>query len=223
MQSTSIASTARCHHRFTVFDQTAMTSPPTSRHHDGQLVAALCRSGISVELTTQSNSRDRFPLATDELTELFKRLDVDGNGTIDFDEFKAGAKKEPLLVNAFLAPVHQGSLATAPAAVRKTKPGAGSGPVAAAREASRTSETPTKGQGEGRTTSADVSASPNDSGSCSPGTASAAAAVAPEKLGSWSEVPAPKDGGMGCDDDVGGRDKLSTKRSRVEGDEEEKR
>ena len=60
--------------------------------------------------------------------DLFKRLDLDGNGTIDFDEFKAGAKKEPLLVKAFLAPIQQGSLVTAPAAVRKTKPGAGSGP-----------------------------------------------------------------------------------------------
>ncbi|CAM9934371.1 unnamed protein product [Pylaiella littoralis] len=58
----------------------------------------------------------------DYLTELFKRLDLDGNGTIDFEEFKAGAEREPLLVEAFLAPVQQGSLARAPAAVRKSKP-----------------------------------------------------------------------------------------------------
>lgn len=51
---------------------------------------------------------------------------MDGNGTIDFEEFKAGAKREPLLVKAFLAPVQQGSLATAPAAARKaTIAGAG--------------------------------------------------------------------------------------------------
>lgn len=152
----------------------------------------------------------------DCLTELFKRLDVDGNGTIDFDEFKAGAKKEPLLVKAFLAPVQQGSLAMAPAAVRKTKPGAGSGPAGASREVSTTSETPAQGQGEGQTTSANVSASHNDSTCCSPGTASAEAAVVPEKLGSWNKVPA-KDGGTGCDDEVDGLGKLSTKRSRIEG------
>eukprot|EP00752_Nemacystus_decipiens_P012818 g11352.t1 len=153
----------------------------------------------------------------DELTELFKKLDVDGNGTIDFDEFKAGAKNEPLLVRAFLAPVQQGSLATAPAAVRKTKSGEGSGPGAASREASGTSETPAQDQNEGQTISTNVSASSNDSSSRSPGTALAAAEAAPEKLGSWSEVPAPKYGGEGCDDGVDGRDELRSKRSRVEG------
>ncbi|CAM9579602.1 unnamed protein product, partial [Hapterophycus canaliculatus] len=45
------------------------------------------------------------PTTLAELNELFKRLDADGNGTIDFEEFKAGARREPLLVNAFLAPV----------------------------------------------------------------------------------------------------------------------
>lgn len=50
---------------------------------------------------------------------MFKMLDIDGNGTIDFDEFKAGVKREPLLVQAFLAPVQQGSLVTAPAARRR--------------------------------------------------------------------------------------------------------
>lgn len=171
----------------------------------------------------------RFASRKDELTELFKKLDVDGNGTIDFDEFKAGAKKEPLLVKAFLAPVQQGSLATAPAAARKTKAGAGAGagPAAASRETARTSETTAEAQGEGETTSANVSASPDDSSSCSPGAASAATAVetpgaaASESLGSWSEVLAPKDGRVGCDDDVDGRDSLSAKRSRVEGSDGE--
>lgn len=49
---------------------------------------------------------------------MFQKLDIDGNGTIDFDEFKAGVKREPMLVQAFLAPVQQGSLASAPAARR---------------------------------------------------------------------------------------------------------
>lgn len=148
---------------------------------------------------------------------MFKKLDVDGNGAIDFDEFKAGVKKEPLLVKAFLAPVQQGSLATAPAAARKTKAGAGSGPVTAAVEAARTPETTTQAQGEGQTTSA------NDRGSCSPGTGWAVTAVetpeavAPERLGSWSEAPAPKDGGVDCAGDVDGGDSVSSKRSRVEG------
>lgn len=73
------------------------------------------------------------PTIAAELTELFKRLDVDGNGTIDFEEFKAGARKEPLLVKAFLAPVQQGSLATAPATAgrRQKKSGACAGGDAA--------------------------------------------------------------------------------------------
>lgn len=58
--------------------------------------------------------------APDKLSEMFQDLDVDGNGVIDFGEFKAGAKREPLLVEAFLAPVRQGSLATAPAARRRS-------------------------------------------------------------------------------------------------------
>eukprot|EP00903_Cladosiphon_okamuranus_P009913 g9412.t1 len=153
----------------------------------------------------------------EELTELFKRLDLDGNGTIDFDEFKAGAKKEPLLVEAFLAPVQQGTLSTAPAAVRKTNVGAGSGPVAGSCGAARASETSARGQADGQTTPA----SPCDSEPCSPGMASAATSVAPEHFGSWTEVPAPKAGGVGCDDDVDARGTLSSKRSRVELEGEE--
>ena len=57
---------------------------------------------------------------TEKLKEMFDKLDVDGNGAIDFIEFKTGVKREPLLVQAFLAPVQQGSLTTAPAAQRQT-------------------------------------------------------------------------------------------------------
>lgn len=51
---------------------------------------------------------------------MFSMLDVDGNGTIDFDEFKSGVKREPLLVQAFLAPVQQGSLGAAPATRKRS-------------------------------------------------------------------------------------------------------
>lgn len=47
---------------------------------------------------------------------MFAMLDTDGNGMIDFEEFKAGVKREPLLVEAFLAPVQQGLLSSTPAA-----------------------------------------------------------------------------------------------------------
>lgn len=57
---------------------------------------------------------------------MFRKLDADGNGAIDFAEFKAGVQREPLLVEAFLAPVRQGSLAPAVPKARKTLSQAGS-------------------------------------------------------------------------------------------------
>lgn len=127
---------------------------------------------------------------------MFKELDLDGNGTIDFEEFKAGAKKAPLLVKAFLAPVQQGSLATTPAAARTATSCEASGPVAASCEegaSHRASETTTE--------------APED------------AAAPTEQTGSCSDMPAAKDGVVGCDDDdkVDGRDNVNAKRSRVEG------
>lgn len=68
-------------------------------------------------------------LNPERLTEMFKSLDVDGNGTIDFEEFKAGVKREPLLVRAFLAPVQQGSLLSAPVTRRSTLRPPTSGPT----------------------------------------------------------------------------------------------
>lgn len=121
-------------------------------------------------------------------------------------------------MSAFLAPVQQGSLAAAPAAAQKTKAGADPGPAAASSEAAPPCETAAKAQSGGRTASASTSAS-----ACSPGTASAAAAVETpkaveiEKLGSCSEVRPRKDGGVGCGDDVDGRDNVNAKRSRLEG------
>lgn len=70
---------------------------------------------------------------TEKLEKMFTNLDVDGNGTIDFHEFKAGVKREPLLVQAFLAPVQQGSLAAAPAAQRQVTALGGGKAVATAR------------------------------------------------------------------------------------------
>lgn len=51
---------------------------------------------------------------------MFSLLDVDGNGAIDFDEFKSGVKREPLLVQAFLGPVQQGSLGNAPVTKKRS-------------------------------------------------------------------------------------------------------
>lgn len=164
---------------------------------------------------------------TGGLEQLFKRLDADGNGTIDYDEFKAGAKREPLLVKAFLAPVQQGSLTRAPAATRR---------------AAETPKTDEKSEGDGHPTSATVLASPSESSPRSQDTSFATTAVAAsEGAASRSKESAPNDNGFGCagnvrvgaaggSGDYPGRtredcDNLgSSKRCRVEGpDREEER
>ncbi len=162
---------------------------------------------------------------TGGLEQLFKRLDADGNGTIDYDEFKAGAKREPLLVKAFLAPVQQGSLTRAPAATRK---------------AAETPKLAEKAEGEGHPTSATVLASTSESSPRLQGNPSADAEVAaPEWAGSRSKESAPNDNGVGCAGNVrvgGGSgsgddpgrirencDNPGSKRCRVEGPGREER
>jgi len=40
-----------------------------------------------------------------QIEEIFARLDKDGNGMIDFEEFKAGISKERILIDYFVAPI----------------------------------------------------------------------------------------------------------------------
>jgi len=42
-----------------------------------------------------------------KIEEVFVRLDQDGNGTIDFEEFKQGVLMDPVLVQAFLTPLKE--------------------------------------------------------------------------------------------------------------------
>ena len=202
------------------------------------------RGGLNAVCPTNPSRRRRLSLfpsfilslffSTGELEELFKRLDADGNGTIDYDEFKVGVEKEPLLVKAFLAPVQQGSLTKAPAADRSLRTGAGAdsgeGQVASSKTARNTGS-------EGHATSGIVVASPSASSPSSLDISSANSAVeapdavAPEGAGSRGKVSAPKDDGVGCAGNalVGGGggvddgcmrescDNASSKRCRVEG------
>lgn len=166
---------------------------------------------------------------------------MDGNGTIDFEEFKAGAKREPLLVKAFLAPVQQGSLATAPAAARKAKiAGAGSSetakkspePVVESEKGTTTTTTTTTSV----TTSSTATANPDECSSVLPDTpkttpSGGQAAVAPPvPIGAESMDAAAStvDGSVDCDDGVdggradcleegGGPSTVSAKRCRVDG------
>ncbi|CAM9628981.1 unnamed protein product [Ectocarpus sp. 6 AP-2014] len=142
-----------------------------------------------------------------KLSELFKRLDKDGNGTIDFEEFKAGAKREPLLVEAFLAPVQQGSLATTPAAVGRIQKGSG-GPAAAGSRQAAVARSDAKNNAAGN--------SSPDAKQPKAGSREIAAVSEPVASGeeerSLRSAADQRDGGV----DKGG-DTLSGKRCRLEG------